>query len=351
MHGWANFDLHGRGIAVQNAHPAHSERNAKSGDRRRIGPAEELLKIIALINAAAGTGGTADRAGAAREALSAAGVDADVRPTDGHDMEAAARRALAEGAGLIIVGGGDGTVSTVAGVVAGTGATLAVLPMGTLNHFARDLHVPPRLEHAARLIAEAIGQGDGAAPAARAVDLGEVNGRRFINNASIGLYPHIVSKRERQQQRLGRNKWLALLVAAASIFRRYPVLQVVLDTGDRALRTTTPFVFVGNNRYEMSLLAASGRACLDHGELSLYFTHRTGRFGLLRLALRGLFGRLDQGKDFEALCLPEVTIDTRKKTLRIALDGEVTRMPPPLRFCVLPGALRVIAPPPGTDNP
>src|SRR6185295_5851198 len=104
-------------------------------------------------------------------------------------------------------------------------------------------------------------------------------------------------------------------------------------------------LFVGNNRYEMSLLAENGRASLDRGELSLYFTRRTGRLGLLGMALRGLFGRLDQARDFEAMTLPAVTVDTPKKTLRVALDGEVTRLTPPLHFRVLPGALRVVAPP------
>jgi diacylglycerol kinase family enzyme len=300
------------------------------------------MQIIALINAAAGATPPVDPVAAAREALSAAGVAADVRPVPGADVEAATRDAIAGGARLIIVGGGDGTVSAAASVLAGTDATLAVLPLGTLNHFARDLRIPPKAEQAAQLIARFTSAG----VAAHAVDVGEVNGRQFINNASIGLYPHIVSKRQRQQERLGRNKWVAMLVAIATVFRRYPLLQVVLDTGNRALTRTTPFVFVGNNKYDMNLLAENGRASLDRGELSLYFTRRTGRLGLLWIALRGLFGRLDQSRDFESMTLPVVSVDTRKKTLRIALDGEVTRLTPPLQFKVLPGALRVVAPPP-----
>jgi diacylglycerol kinase family enzyme len=308
------------------------------------------VKTIALINAAAGVKGDADRLAAAREALASAGVAADVRGVPGKDLEPAARQALREGADLVIVGGGDGSVSAVAGVVAGTRCVLGVLPMGTLNHFARDLRLPTRLPDAARVIARGIALGiapgeAGAAP----IDLGEVDGRRFINNASIGLYAHIVSKRERQRERLGRNKWVALLVAVASVFRRYPMLRVVLDTGDRALPRNTPFVFVGNNRYEMYLLSPVGRERLDRGELCIYFAHRTGRFGMLRLVLRALVGRLDQARDFETMCLPAVTIETAKKTLHIALDGEVTRLTPPLHFKVLPGVLRVIAPTQGDE--
>jgi diacylglycerol kinase family enzyme len=293
------------------------------------------VKAIALINAAAGVSGGDDAVRSAREALDAAGVAADVRPVDGAHLEDAARMAVADGAEMVVVGGGDGSVSAVAGVLAGTEVVLGILPMGTLNHFAGDMGIPPHLEHAARLIAEG---------KSRAVDVGEVNGRRFVNNASIGLYPHIVSRRERQQERLGRSKWVAMLVAAAWVFRRYPVVTVVLHTGDRVLPRTTPFVFVGNNRYEMHAFATGARARLDGGEVCAYFAHRTGRLGMLALALRSLIGRLDEAKDFETICRPALTVEAAARTIKVAVDGEVTRLAPPLEFRVLPGALRVIAP-------
>ena len=305
------------------------------------------MKVVALINAAAGTSAGEDRLSAAREALRAAGVEADVWPAQGDELDRLTRDAVAQGADVVIAGGGDGTVNGVVNALAGTAAALGVLPMGTLNHFARDLGLPPLVQDAARVIADSIrnGNGNGSGPSVRAVDVGDVNGRRFVNNASIGLYPHIVSKRQKQQQRLGRNKWVAMLVAIVSVFRRYPVLRVMLDLGEHgAVPRVTPFVFVGNNRYAMNGLAAGSRERLDRGELCLYFTHRTGRFGLLRLALRALFGRLDQAKDFEAVCLPAFRTETKKKTLRIAVDGEVTRMVPPLEFRVHAGGLRVIAP-------
>jgi diacylglycerol kinase family enzyme len=348
-------DLVLRILCVRRLHPRHgSQQTGRVRPDSRIeyalvviavhpkSPPFQEMKVVALINAAAGPTRGEDRPAAAREALRAAGVEADVRPTDPHDLAGQVRRVVDEGADLVIAGGGDGTVSTVAGALAGTPAALAVLPMGTLNHFARDLHVPQKLELAARVIADAVGEPQ---RFIRPIDLGEVNGRCFVNNASIGLYPHIVSKREKQQERLGRNKWVAMVVAILAVFRRYPVLRVVLEVEGEAHPRVTPFVFVGNNRYEMNLMAAGSRGCLDRGELSLYFAHRTGRFGLLWLALRGLFGRLDQAKDFEAVCLPAFAIGTPKKTMKIAVDGEVTRMTPPLNFRVRPGVLRVAAPP------
>ena len=302
------------------------------------------MNVVALINPAAGPPGGGDPLAGAAEALRAADVGADVRPADSRDLAGQVRGIVDKGADLLIAGGGDGTVSTIAGVLAGTPVALGILPLGTLNHFARDLRLPAKPELAARLLADALRRPH---EFVRAVDVGDVNGRFFVNNASIGLYPHIVSKRDQQQERLGRNKWVAMLVAVVSVFRRYPVLRVVLDAGGAAMPRVTPFVFVGNNRYEMNLLAAGARGCLDRGELSLYFAHRTGRFGL---ALRGLLGRLDQAKDFEAMCLPTFAVETPKKTLKVAIDGEVTRMAPPLNFRVRPGALKVIAPPPAATT-
>jgi len=308
------------------------------------------MKAIALINAAAGVAAGGDRVAVAGEELRAAGLKPEIRPVQGTDLERAARDAAAQKPDVVIVGGGDGTVSTAARALVGTRIPLGVLPFGTLNHFARDVGIPPRPEHAARLIADTLratsggGTAGGAPGRVREVDVGEVNGRVFLNNASIGLYPHIVSKRQRQQDRLGRNKWVAMLVAFASVFRRYPMVKVVVDTGDAALPRTTPFVFVGNNRYEMSGFAAGSRARLDAGALSLYLAHRTGRFGLLLLALRMFVGRLDQAAEFESMDLQAFRVETPKKTLKTALDGEVVRLVPPLEFRVRPRALRVVAP-------
>jgi diacylglycerol kinase family enzyme len=254
----------------------------------------------------------------------------------GSRMSAEAKRAVAEAPDAVVAAGGDGTVSCVANAAADSPVPLGVLPTGTLNHFARDLGVPLPLEDAARVIA---------ARNVRRVDIAEVNGRRFINNSSIGIYAHIIRKREELRQRLGRGKWVALFLACLAVFRRYPTVRVRIDVGDKSAVDTTPFVFVGNNRYEINLTQLGRRPRLDGGELSVYFSHRTGRFGLLRLAVRALLGKLEQAKDFESLSVQEVWIETRRRELRVALDGEVVRMTPPLHYRIHPGALNVLAPP------
>jgi diacylglycerol kinase family enzyme len=236
---------------------------------------------------------------------------------------------------IVVAGGGDGTVSAVAAELVGTDKTLGVLPLGTLNHFAKDLGIPLDLEDAVRIVAHG---------RVSVVDVGEVNGRVFVNNSGLGIYPQVVAQREAEQERHGTRKWPAFARAALSVFRRYPFLKlrVHLEGEERLLKTA--FVFVGNNQYEVTGLKIGGRACLSAGKLGFYVANRTSRFGLLRLAFRAMVGRLNQARDFEAFCIDEARIESRKRALLVATDGEVTRMEPPLHYRIRPRALRVLVP-------
>jgi diacylglycerol kinase family enzyme len=258
-----------------------------------------------------------------------------VRPVEGFHLASAAKEALAEKPDAIVAGGGDGSVSAVAGTLAGSKLPMGVLPLGTLNHFAKDLGLPMELEAAVKVIA---------AGHVKSIDLAKVNDRLFINNSSIGIYPQVVREREEQRLRLGRGKWLSMFIAALGALRRFPVLHVRLGIDNQTVLRRTPFVFVGNNRYEMSLMSVRGRQRLDEATLSLYIANRTGRFGMLRLAVRLIFGRLDQAKDFESVYLNEFWIETGKRRLHVALDGEVENISPPLHYQSVPGALSVFVP-------
>jgi diacylglycerol kinase family enzyme len=252
----------------------------------------------------------------------------------GTDVIELAKRAARGNADVIVAGGGDGTINSVAAAVLSAQKTLGILPFGTLNHLAKDLNIPLELDDAVNTIVEGhVVQ----------IDTGEVNGRIFLNNSSLGLYPSIVREREKQQ-RLGWGKWPAFAWAALTVMRRYPFLNVRLSVAGKEFASRTPFVFVGNNEYEMETLNIGSRTRLDGGKLSLYVTNRIGRLGLIRLAIRALFGGLRQEKDFVALSSSEIWIETRHRRVRVALDGEVTLMHPPLHYRVHPGALRVIVP-------
>jgi diacylglycerol kinase family enzyme len=293
------------------------------------------VKIEVIVNASSGTGVNGALAERLNELFARDGVVAHVAlARSGHEIVELARRAALGDADTVVAGGGDGTINSVTSQLLNTKKTLGVLPLGTMNHFSKDLHIPLELEAAVETIIEG---------RVAHVDLGEVNGHIFVNNSSLGLYPSIVRERKRQQ-RLGWGKWPAYVWAAIAVLRRYPFLNIRLDVDGKALASRTPFVFVGNNKYEMETLNIGGRTCLDAGELSLYVTNRTGRWGLARLAWRALFGGLRQEKDFLAMCTKEIWIETKHKRIRVALDGEVTIMEPPLHYRVLPGKLRVLAP-------
>jgi YegS/Rv2252/BmrU family lipid kinase len=293
------------------------------------------MKIEVILNARSGTDEKKDLHRRLQELFVASGIDARISiARAGASVVELAHKAARSDADIIIAGGGDGTINSVASVAIGSGKTMGVLPFGTMNHFAKDLHIPLDLEGAIETIV---------AGHVIEVDVGEVNDRIFVNNSSLGLYPNIVREREKQQ-RLGWGKWPAYVWAALAVLRRYPFLNVRLGVDGKEFQSRTPFVFIGNNEYEMESLNVGGRACLDAGKLSLYMSERTSRLGLLRLALRALFGGLRQEKDFIALCTKEVWIGTKHKHVRVALDGEVLVMKPPLHYRVRPRSLSVLAP-------
>jgi len=295
------------------------------------------MKASVLLNAAAGLRSRQVQAEAARirELFANLEVQADVRSVAGPDLLAAAREGAASDSDVVVMAGGDGTVSAGAGGLAGTGKPMGVLPLGTLNHFARDLGVPTELADAVRNVAEGI---------VREVDVGEANDRVFVNNSSFGLYPAAVALRDAWMARQSMQKWVAMGRAAFDTLRRFPVVRLTLRLPEGGLNVTTPMVFIGNNRYETKLFSLGKRPALDEGELWVYLARDAGRFRFVRLALRALVGRLDDSRDFQGLCVKEMLVEDRRGVLRVAFDGEVCHVAPPLRYRIRTRALRVIVP-------
>ena len=296
--------------------------------------------VTVIINASSGIGAKDDLRQRLNDAFEASSLEVKILLAhSGAEVIELARRAAHSTSGVVVAGGGDGTINAVATAIIDHDKTLGVLPLGTLNHFAKDLNIPLDIEAAAQTIV---------AGHSIEVDVGEVNGRVFLNNSSLGLYPQIVREREKQK-RLGYRKWPAFAWAALTVLRRYPFLDVRLQVAGKEFQRRTPFVFVGNNQYVMESFSIGIRERLDEGQLSLYITNRTGRLGLARLALRALLGRMREEKDFLALSAHEVWIATRHKKLRVATDGEVELLVTPLHYRVRPRALRVIVPAPNSQ--
>ena len=292
--------------------------------------------VPVILNCRAGTGHSDPEADKLRQAFEQAGLEARVVSCQhGEGLQDAVRKTLKDKPEVLVAAGGDGTISAVADAVRGSGTALGVMPLGTLNHFAKDLGIPPDPVEAARTIAGG---------RRIAVDMGEVNGRGFINNASLGVYPGMVQERDRQQRRLRRSKRHAMLWATLAVLNRPPLLDLHLDLGGEVHECRAPFVFVGNNAYHMEGFNIGTRERLDGGVLDVYTTRRRHTGGLLLLALRALLGRLRQADDFIDSTARTLRVASRRPSLLVATDGEVTRMPTPLEFRILPRALDVIVP-------
>jgi diacylglycerol kinase family enzyme len=296
---------------------------------------QQQTQMEVIVNAGSGSDAKDGLRQQLAELFAEAGVEAYIRVAhSGSELLRLARHSAQSGAQVIVAGGGDGTVSTVAAACVGTDKTLGVLPLGTLNHFAKDLHIPLDLAEAVRNLVTG---------RTAHVDVGEVNGHVFINNSSLGIYPKLVRMRERKQ-RQGMSKWPAFIVALITIMRRYPLFAVRLETDDQKLVGRTPFVFIGNNDYETSSFRMGGRSGLDAGHLSVYTAPVKGRFELIKLFIKAFLGMIRDSDNFDHLRAPEVWVETRRRRMRIALDGEVRRLRTPLHYRVRPGALRVIVP-------
>ena len=290
------------------------------------------LNAAILINR--GGGSVGDRP-AVERALQAAGIAGAIQWLDGGKLREAAEAAIAGGAELIIAGGGDGTISAVAEALAGSSAKLGVLPLGTLNHFARDLGIPTDLDEAARLIATG---GD------RKVDVAELNGRIFVNNSAIGLYPLMVLDRDNQRKRLGRSKGLAMLVAAARSLLRFHHQRLTLTVNGKHRMVDTPLLFVGNNDYRFELPGAGERDSLDDGRLCVMVMRSKSRTGFVAATMRALLGRARADDLVRIDDVQQLRVDSARSHIHVAMDGETLRMAPPLEYRIRPKALTVIAP-------
>jgi len=292
------------------------------------------MRAITLVNKGGGSvaEGVADRIG---EALAAAGVDSEVVLVEGKDCAARAADHVKQGVELIIAAGGDGTMGAVAGELAGSQSTMGILPLGTLNHFARDLGIPGDLDEAARVIA---------AGSARAIDLAEVNGRSFVNNASIGLYPLMVMDRDAQRQSLGRSKRLAMLVASLRTMARFHARRLTLSTDGGEAKVDTPLLFVGNNDYRIDLGAAGQRESLDDGQLCVLVMRKKTRVGFIAAGIRALFNRARSDDMVRLDGVERLRVSSKRGQLAVSLDGEVVRVKTPVDYKIRKKALRVVAP-------
>jgi diacylglycerol kinase family enzyme len=293
------------------------------------------MRIPAFINPLAGN------AAEAREALERAG-GIEVRETEPPGLSDAIARAVRDGAERIIVAGGDGSVATAAGVIAGTEVVLGILPAGTLNHLAKDLDIPLDLAEAARVAV---------AGRVRTIDVGRAGDRVFINTGSLGAYVLYVRIRERLEPRLGY--WLASLVASVRLLLRLRLFGVQLEVDGRRQTHRTPLIFIGVGERELKVPRLGGR--VKGGRRGLHVIVVENRTGarLLALALaaaaRGL-RTVARGPALDATLVDQCRIELPFATARVALDGEVIEIRGPLECTLWRDAVRVVVPLPSLEK-
>lgn len=303
--------------------------------------AEPVAPFFVVMNARSGKSDTQEVRGRIETILREAGRPFEVIALDCNDVpaafRAAAQKARAAG-GVLVAVGGDGTINCAAQAAVALGCPLGVVAQGTFNLFARDHGLPLEPEEATRLLLQS-------RPVP--VDVGLINQRVFLVNASLGLYPQVLADREEFKQRLGRSRWVALLAGVVSLlgWRRRLVLEIEQDGQLRALRT--PTLFVGNNRLQLERVGIDTLRAewAGRGGLVAIAPKPAGPWAKLRLLLRGLWGNLGESEEVETFLFRSLTVKTgRRRLVKVATDGEVVAMVPPLRFAVSPRPLLLMKP-------
>jgi len=274
-----------------------------------------------------------------RAALEAEGLTAEILLVrHGRELQPTARRALEAGHGTIVAAGGDGTIAGVAEVVAGRPVRFGVIPLGTFNYFARSYEIPTEIEAAVAIL----GRG-----AERRIRAAYVNGRLFLNNASLGAYPAILRQREDTYARWGRSRVAAYWSVLQVLARLKHAMVMELETDGAPHRLKSPVLFVANNPYQLEELGLDGAAEIRDGRLAVFAMHHKSRAALIWAAARLGLGLAEKGSDFELVSGREVTVSVRESARMVARDGEIARLEAPFRFEMVEDALTLCVPEPG----
>ena len=259
-----------------------------------------------------------------------------IKVFDTRTIPAFVKNLAKEGYTTFVAAGGDGTISAVAAELVHSSHILGVLPLGTMNNFAKTLRIPLDLSEAVKIILHRT---------IKKIDVAEVNKKIFVNNSSIGIYSALVRKKEKEL-RYGKNKILAFMKAIFHVFQHYPLLMLQLVANNVQLTRTTPIVFVGNNIYKLEKKFELGtREHLDQNLLSVFLTKEITRFEFIKLFLNTLFAAVYREKNFDFFATKELQIHSKKAYLHVVTDGEVGEMATPLHYKIHPRALIVIVPP------
>ena len=257
--------------------------------------------------------------------------------SDGGAIAGAAKRASQDGFDIVVALGGDGTQSAVAGALIGSNSVMGVLPGGTFNYFSRELGVGETLDEALDTILQGY---------ARPIDIGDVNGRIFLNNACIGVYPAILERREAIYRRWGRSRFAAYWSVLLALRNMRSPMHLSLSLNGVTTEIHTPLAFAARSAFQLESMGLEGVEAVSNGQLALFLAKGHKPIDLIKAAVRLAFGSVARGRDFELIVADEIVIETRQSRRTLAIDGEKERLNGPFRLRVRRDALSVLVPAP-----
>jgi diacylglycerol kinase family enzyme len=298
-----------------------------------------------VLNAGSGHAETELQRTTIEQALTRAGRPYQLAVVDNpSELDAVAQRMVDQAkacGGTIVAAGGDGTINAVAHKAVASGCPFGVLPQGTFNYFGRAHGIPEDLEQAVQSMLDA---------RPHPVQVGLVNDRVFLVNASIGLYPRVLEEREHDKSQYGRSRLVALLSMLKTALGTHQFLRIRLEVDGKERKLRTPTLFIGNNPLQMQQLGIDHlSAALEEGELAAIAPRSVGKLGMLWLMLRGAAGKLGGADDlsafrFKRIIVKPLTLYGTRRRIKVATDGEVTLMNTPLVVRVLEGQLMLLKP-------
>jgi diacylglycerol kinase family enzyme len=238
--------------------------------------------------------------------------------------------------GIVVAAGGDGTINTIVQVVLNSGCPFGVLPQGTFNYFSRTHGIPADTTEATRALLDA---------RVRPVQVGLINDRVFLVNASLGLYPKLLEDREAYKQQFGRHRLVALWAGVVTLLRAHRPLRLHLEHADEVWRMRTSTLVIGNNPLQLQQLGIPEARVVQQGQLAAIAVRPIGPLAMLWLLLRGALGRLADADNVVNFAFERLTIRPYgRRRLKVAMDGEVTWLDTPLLCQVAPQPLQLLVP-------
>jgi diacylglycerol kinase family enzyme len=312
---------------------------------REINPASPLLFVI---NGASGASGANAKRDAIQGALDSAGRQGDLIFCEPAELDRAAKdaaaRAIASHTALVAVGG-DGTINAVAQAAHAAGCAMGVIPQGTFNYFARTHGIPSDPAEATAMLCIA---------QPTPVQVAAINDRVFLVNASVGLYPELLEDRETYKARFGRSRLVAFGAAIVTLLRAQRRLRLHIELGASTRDVRTLTLFVGNNRLQLEQVGVQPTSLTPAGRITAVMLRPIGTLAMLRLMLHGAMGTLGEAESVERFDFNHMVVKPSlahgRRSVKVAFDGEVTRMRAPLDFRVMQEPLYLMKAPPSMQD-